>query len=129
MPSVTPTSITCGHSSPLEACRVDSVTTFWSCSRSLMVESSATFCAISSTLRISLCVVTPAVSSMVPPQRCAIQSQNSSTLVQRAAAIFSLSSLSYRYFSKWMSLSQLARNSLAASAPVVDLARNSRSFR
>jgi hypothetical protein len=35
----------------------------------------------------------------LPPQRWAIQSQNSSTLVQRAAATFSLSSPSYRCFS------------------------------
>jgi hypothetical protein len=38
-------------------------------------------------------------SSISPPQRLAIQSMKSSTLVQRAAATFSLSSPSYRCFS------------------------------
>jgi hypothetical protein len=98
-PSVTPTSITCGHSRPLAACSVDSVTTFWSLSRSLMVDSSEIVCATSSRFLTSADVVTPAVSSIWPPQRAAIQSQNSSTLVQRAAASFSLSSPSYRCFS------------------------------
>ena len=37
-PSLTPTSITCGHSRPLAACSVDSVTTFCVLPRSLMVE-------------------------------------------------------------------------------------------
>jgi hypothetical protein len=35
MPSTQPASTTCGHSRPLDACSVESVTTFWSFSRSL----------------------------------------------------------------------------------------------
>ncbi len=84
--------MTCGHSRPLAACRVDRVTTFWSCSRSLIVDSSEIVCATCRKVFLSLVVVTPAASSISPPQRCAIQSQNSSTLVQRDAASFSLSS-------------------------------------
>ena len=91
-PSLQPISITCGHSRPLEACSVESVTTFWSCSRSLMVDSSEIVCATSSRLLGSLVLLTPAASSSSPPQRCAIQSQNSITLVQRVAAACSLSS-------------------------------------
>jgi len=98
-PSLTPASTTCGHSSPLAACSVDSVTTFWSPSRSLMVDSSAIVCTTSSMVLVSLAVVAPATSSIWPPQRCAIQSQKSITLVQRAAATFSLSSPSYKCFS------------------------------
>jgi len=63
-------------------------------SRSLMVDSRAMFCAISSRLLTSVCVVVPAASSIWPPARWLIQSQNSSTLLQRAAATVSLSSLS-----------------------------------
>ena len=37
-PSITPASTTCGHSRPLAACSVESVTTFGSCSRSFSVE-------------------------------------------------------------------------------------------
>ena len=92
MPSVTPTSITCGHSRPFDACRVERVTTFWSVSRSLMVDKSEIVCATSSRCLTSVEVDTPAASSIWPPQRAAIQSQNSITLVQRVAATFSLSS-------------------------------------
>ncbi|EWS57810.1 hypothetical protein Y695_04765 [Hydrogenophaga sp. T4] len=98
-PSFTPTSITCGHSRPFDACRVESVTTFWSFSRSESVESRAMVCTTSSRVLRSVSVCTPASSSIWPPQRPATQSQNSTTLVQRAAATFSLSSLSYRCFS------------------------------
>ncbi|MCY1365882.1 hypothetical protein D9M69_527530 [compost metagenome] len=78
---------------------MDSVTTFWSCSRSLSVDSSAIVCTTSSRLLRSVSTCTPASSSILPPQRPATQSQKSITLVQRAAATFSLSSLSYRCFS------------------------------
>ena len=94
-PSFTPTSITCGHSKPLEACNVDKVTTFWSFSRSLKVEIKEMVCATSSKLLLSV-LCAPVASSISPPQRPAIQSQNSSTLVQRAAETFSLSSPSYK---------------------------------
>jgi hypothetical protein len=57
-----------------------------------MVDSSAMVCATSSRFLRSLAMLAPAASSISPPQRLAIQSQNSSTLVQRAAATFSLSS-------------------------------------
>ena len=59
MPSTQPASTTCGHSRPLEACSVESVTTFWSFSRSLMVDSSAMVCATSSRLLRSLGIATP----------------------------------------------------------------------
>ena len=92
IPSVTPTSTTWGHSSPLEACRVDRVTTSWSCSRSWMVDSRAMVWATSSNDLVSVGVLTPAASSTCPPQRADIQSQKSITLLQRAAATDSLSS-------------------------------------
>ncbi|MNT35753.1 hypothetical protein D3C72_1717930 [compost metagenome] len=78
------------------ACRVDSVTMSWSFSRSEMVDSSAIVCDTSSRLLVSLATTAPEVSSICPPARWAIQSQNSITLLQRAAATFSLSSPSYR---------------------------------
>ncbi len=78
---------------------MDSVTTSMSFSRSLMVDSSDTVCATSSSDLTSLLVETPAASSNWPPQRADIQSQKSITLVQRAAATFSLSSPSYKCFS------------------------------
>jgi hypothetical protein len=64
-------------------------------SRSLMVESRAMFCATSSRLLTSVWVVAPPHLDLAAA-RWAIQSQNSSTLLQRAAATDSLSSLSYR---------------------------------
>jgi hypothetical protein len=91
-PSFTPTSITCGHSSPLDACSVDRVSMLGSCSRSSRVDSSEMVWATSSRLFFSLAMLTPAASSISPPQRAPIQSQNSITLVQRAAATFSFSS-------------------------------------
>ena len=94
MPSVTPMSMTCGHSKPLAAWSVESVTTFWSFSRSFKVDSKAMVCATSSKFFCSDAIVAPAVSSISPPQRWAIQSQNSITCVQRAAAICGLSSAS-----------------------------------
>ena len=98
MPSVTPTSITCGHSRPLAACKVDRVTTFWSFSRSLRVESKAMVCATSSKFLLGRWVIKMS-SSVWPPQRWAIHSQNSITLVHLAAAIGGLSSVSKRCFS------------------------------
>jgi hypothetical protein len=52
-------------------------------------------CATSSTVCGSRIWLLPSSASS-PPQRLAIQSTKSSTLVQRLAASFSLSSLSYR---------------------------------
>ena len=83
-PSLTPASTTCGHSSPLAACSVDSVTTFWSSPRSARLTITEIDCATSSTLFAS--TSSPVAAAPVPPQRRAIQSTKSSTLVQRAAA-------------------------------------------
>ena len=127
-PSFTPTNITCGHSKPLAACRVDKVTTLGSCSRSFKVDNSEIVWATSSNDFVSAITLTPDASSMVPPHRPDIQSTNSSTLVQRAAATFSLSSPSYKCFSYPMSLSHCNKNTLAASAPWVRFARYSKSF-
>ena len=71
---------------------MDSVTTFWSPSRSLMVDSRAIVCTTSSMVLVGFSIVAPEVSSIWPPQRWDIQSQKSITLLQRAAATFSLSS-------------------------------------
>ncbi len=90
-PSLTPASTTCGHSNPLAACSVDSVTTSCSSPRSARLMITLMVCATSSTLDFSLSKVPPSC-VISPPQRRAIQSTKSSTLVQRAAASFSLSS-------------------------------------
>jgi hypothetical protein len=82
---------------PLAACRVDRVTTFWSCSRSLMVDSSNGLRHFQQAFLLAWCSRPRCRRSAATA--LAIQSQNSSTLVQRLAATFSLSSPSYRCFS------------------------------
>ena len=93
-PSFTPASTTCGHSSPLEACKVDRVTTFGSPPRSARLVISEMVWATSITLFFSVSTVMPPSFSISPPQRLAIQSMKSRTLAQRLAAIFSLSASS-----------------------------------
>ncbi len=94
-PSLTPASTTCGHSSPLAACSVDSVTTSCSSPRSARLMMTLMVWATSSTLFLSLSKVPPSCVSS-PPQRLAIQSTKSITLPQRASASFGLSSPSRR---------------------------------
>ena len=129
VPSLTPTSTTCGHSRPLLACSVDSVTTFWSASpRSARLRITLMVCATSSTLFVSVCTWPLPSSAISPPQRRAIQSMKSSTLDQRAAATLGFSSLSSRCCSKPSSPSHSISIGRAASAPTVWRARYSRSF-
>ena len=83
-PSLTLARITCGHSRPLAACSVDSVTTFWSSPRSARLMITEIVCATARTLCASSS--SPVAADPLPPQRRAIQSTKSSTLAQRAVA-------------------------------------------
>ncbi len=73
-----------------------SVTTSCSSPRSARLMMTLIVCATSSTLLRSVSTLVPPSFSISPPQRLAIQSTKSSTLLQRAAATFSLSSPSCR---------------------------------
>jgi hypothetical protein len=113
---------------PLDACSVESVTTFLSCSRSLMVESSAMVCATSSRLLVSLATTAPAVSSIWPPQRAGPSSRRTparwSSARRPPFAVFAVVQvLLVADF-----LQPVGRKARAASAPWVWRARYSRSF-